>query len=134
MNYYKEFKRLAKPLSHFRVMWENCNYYHDYLVLGILEDEIGSDHVDAVTVAHYSSSTEICCGNSSNLDLFLRATHFIKTDGTLADDEHDEHKLFDFGNLYHVRDPNYPTIDFQEAYVRLDKRMGERLHNLSWNN
>lgn len=135
MKSYIEFKNVAKPLSHFERRRPNNikAYSHHFLVLGI--SQVKND-IDAITVAHYTSSLEICCGNSSNLGKFERVTFFVNSNSGKSADGDNDLDLFDFNNLYHIDEPNYPQTpsEFQKAFGRLEKRMGEQMYKLSWNN
>ncbi|VDI39156.1 Hypothetical predicted protein [Mytilus galloprovincialis] len=129
---YDDFRLKCKPLSHIKVKRErDClldkfDYFHHFVVLSI--SEVDND-TDAVTIGQYTSSGEIGMESFEGIGKFIQETVFSG--------EKDTPDIFDFKQgMYLVEKENYPStkIEFEEAFNRLNSRIGERKYELLSNN
>ncbi|CAG2252317.1 unnamed protein product [Mytilus edulis] len=115
----------SKPMSHIQVKRKG-DYSHHFVVLSISEVD---DAIDAVTIAEYTSSAEIGMESCDGIGKFIQQTVFIG--------EEVIHENFDFKKgMYLVENKNYPSkkSKFEEAFNRLNSRIGERKYELLSNN
>ncbi|XP_052058223.1 uncharacterized protein LOC127698667 isoform X1 [Mytilus californianus] len=124
---YDDFRRECKPLSHIQVKREGVHdYFHHFVVL---KTSKVSDRIDAVTIEQYTSSAEIGMESCDGIGKFIQQTIFIGENKT--------HNILDFNQgVYLVEKENYPSKEdeIEEAFNRLNDRIGERKYELSSNN
>ncbi|CAC5382486.1 unnamed protein product [Mytilus coruscus] len=128
---YDDFRRKckSKPLSHIQVKRAG-GYFHHFVVLAISNvSDPRADTRDAVTIGHYTSSAEIGMESCDGIGKFIQQTIFVG--------ENKKHDILDFNQgVYLVEKENYPSKEdkFEEAFNRLNDRIGERKYELLSNN
>ena len=121
---YDDFRKEAKPLSHFKVNRHGV-YCHHFVVISISSV---TEELDAVTVGQYTSSGEIFTKSSIGFGKFVRQTILFGKNQT--------HDIFDFKRGLYLIKGKYPhtKVEVAEAYNRLDEMIDERWYSISSNN
>lgn len=118
---------MVVPLSHLKVKRASMDYEHHYLVTNICTTMSGTV---VVTIVQYTSSELILTGNDTGVGKVVIETYEIG--------ENIRNDLFDFDSgLFLIHSKSfYPknSVDFDEAYKRIGKRLGEAEYHLNWNN